>query len=114
MLLRLMHGAAQNGGARMAFMEPEYYEGTYVAVETANGETTYLPPDVWEDIGEDALDTPAGEAEVTMHKGVLARLSAAGYMDCTDWTPYADEAEAREAFTADGIDPDTGDDLGDV
>ena len=97
----------------MAHMEPQYHFGHYVAIETVNGETTYLPPDVWEDVGTDGLDTPAGDVVVTEHKGVLSRLSAPGYMDCTSWTPYDSEAEARDTFTEDGIDPDTGDPVDD-
>lgn len=93
----------------MAFMEPQYQYGHYVAVETVSGETHYMPCGVWDDLGADALDTLDDVAGVTEHRGVLVRLSAPGYLDCTAWTPYACEADARAAFVADGIDPDTGD-----
>ncbi len=93
----------------MAHMEPQYYDGPYVAVDTEDLSTTYLPQDVWADLGEEALESPA--SAVTEYDGVLSRLSAPGYMDCTDWTPADTEKDAREAFRADGLDPDTGDEL---
>ena len=43
---------------------------------------------------------------------VGCRLSAAGYTDCTYWTTFATEREAREYIEeAHGIDADTGEEL---
>jgi hypothetical protein len=47
--------------------------------------------------------------------GWFCRLSAPGYMDCTDWSgPFETEQEARDhiAETYD-VDPETGDDVAD-
>lgn len=52
---------------------------------------------------------------VTWHKRKIgARLSASGYMDCTDWAVFGDECEAR-AYIRERyeVDPDTGDELDD-
>ena len=46
---------------------------------------------------------------------VGVRLSAAGYLDCTDWTIFATEREARAYIVETyGVDPDTGDPLEEV
>lgn len=87
----------------MAFMQPQVYFGGYFAVETTH--RTEIVPDVM--IGR-TMGT-AAEAfenyvegkiadldEVIEHKtGWLARMAAPGYIDCTDWTVHASEAEAR-------------------
>lgn len=48
--------------------------------------------------------------EFSMREGWGARLSAPGYMDCTDWLVFSTEAEARaylEEFFGDGEGSDT-------
>lgn len=86
----------------MSFMKPQIYRGGYFAVETSDG-TEIVPADV---IGR-TMGT-AGEAfenyvsghildtdECVEHKeGWLARMSAPGYMDCTDWTVHVSETAA--------------------
>lgn len=96
----------------MAFMNPQACDGPWVVVEEDG--TTVIPLDV---VGID-LDTAEGldldgwrghlrdyvqdtdrVSEVEVKDGWCARLSASGYLDCTDWTgPYATEAEALEAL----------------
>lgn len=99
----------------MAFMKPEIYHGTYFQVSTTMGNET-VPTDI---IGRtmavhvDALlnylkgtpDDPEECCEVLT--GWLARMSAPGYLDCTDWTTHKSE-QAAQAYLADmyGTDDD--------
>jgi hypothetical protein len=99
----------------VAFMEPQYYGGRVAEIETLDGQTHYMPQDVWDDLETDALEEAHATVEAVYifpagHR-ILSRLSAPGYMDCTDWTPHKSMEAAREAFRQDGIDPDTGDPL---
>lgn len=58
---------------------------------------------------------PRPDAEPERVEGWFARLSAPGYMDCTEWSgPFDTEKEAREHI-ADmfDVDPDTGEDIED-
>ncbi len=88
----------------MSFMQPQIYRADYLKVNTSIG-TEIVPCDV---IGRtmnvhiDALlnyleGTPDDPDELyEVSTGYLARLSAPGYMDCTDWTAHATADEARE------------------
>lgn len=76
----------------MPFMIPTTYTGPYTVATTRHGET-YIVPDGHYPIG--ALETE--DAVSVEHKdGLIWHLSAAGYMDQTDWMEAADETEARE------------------
>jgi len=87
----------------MSFMQPQVYRGLYFKVNTSQG-TEIVPSDT---IGRTmAVDvsallnylqgTPDDPEEMCeCHDGWLARLSAPGYLDCTDWTAHATESEAR-------------------
>ena len=89
----------------MAFMEPDYSDETFVSVTKPNGES-YLCPQGYE-------ETEEGDTVETISGKWFYRLSAPGYMDCTDWTgPFDTLAEARQALSDEwDCDPDTGDDL---
>jgi hypothetical protein len=90
----------------MAFMEPQYVLGSWVEVEDKYGETRYVPAEYAEDLEE-------GEHAVRLHPlKVGARLSASGYMDCTEWSIFDTEEAARDYIrdTYD-VDPDTGDEM---
>lgn len=105
----------------MAFMEKQEYIGRYYEIETENG-TTFLPADVcgtldgcevgvmyepiddvredadwdnWQDWVSQVRDYIDGFRilSISAQDGTLYRLSAPGYMDCTDWTPDADSPE---------------------
>jgi hypothetical protein len=103
----------------MAFMKPVYYECTYAVVETEGGDS-YIVPDFVCD-SEDAADyadfAPEGlglrekPETVEFHKGVVTRLSASGYMDCTDWEAFDTYEEARAHWEEEGLNPDNGNDL---
>jgi len=74
----------------MAFMTPEIYEGRYAIVENRYGERTFTPA------GYECVEEGETVEYVT---GYLGRLSAAGYLDCTEWTPLTatdDDAAVRE------------------
>lgn len=71
----------------MAFMEFEWEPAPYIEAEL--GWESYFAP-------EYLADAPEG-AETTRHEtGGLWRLSAPGFLDCTDWTPAESEEAARE------------------
>lgn len=92
----------------MAFLEPEYSNEAFVRVTDSRGESTLVPAG-YEDLQEGDECEPVG----TPGESWFYRLSAPGYMDCTDWSgPFASEQEARDDLSATyDCDPDTGDDL---
>lgn len=110
----------------MAFMQPQIVDGQYWEIETPNG-TSFIPVDVVGDQGLNEGDsfnfrfpTPQEKLEgmkqpknlfsdycesgviysATLCEGVLGRLSAPGFMDCTEWQPYSDEKEAEFELSA--------------
>ena len=106
----------------MAFMEPAIIHGAYWEVSANNGETHYVPTDVTDDPSDLAqyvdgeIDTDDDGKPIAERKiGYLARLSASGYMDCTEWTAHDTEDEARhylaETFGDDDDDEPTDEDL---
>lgn len=87
----------------MSFMQPQIVFDEWWKVETDDG-TLFLPVDV---VGDGALKPidfipyiesgkpPAPDA-YDLIEGYGARLSAPGYLDCTEWVVFATEAEAEE------------------
>lgn len=87
----------------MSFMQPQVYHDLYFEIETTIG-TEIVPADV---IGRTCatdvsafLDYLEGEPNdedelVEVKEGWLARMSAPGYLDCTDWSAHETEEEAR-------------------
>lgn len=87
-----------------AFLKPNIYQGLYFEVQTTCG-NEFVPADV---IGRSVathveallnyLDgTPDDLEELCEVKtGWLARLSAPGFLDCTDWTAHPTEQDARQ------------------
>jgi hypothetical protein len=102
----------------MAFMKKQSCKGTYYVVETNEG-TWFVPSNVcgWlaglEYMNDETYSNRAmtdgtwlgwcrqlshcvGRSEIQSiekREGTLYRLSAPGYLDCTDWTPDADSPE---------------------
>ncbi len=85
----------------MSFMEPEIIHGTWYEIETNNG-TWFVPVDL---IGEPENNFEEKLVQYTegtkvyswnIKEGYGARLSARGYLDCTDWSVFDTEEEARE------------------
>lgn len=118
----------------MAFMVPEYTEGLWWEVETKYGgqivpaDLVGVPEEFKEgatvdceaivfaelvsDLAEYIEGPPEGVREITLKRGVGARLQAPGYMDCTDWSVFDTEEEAKEHIRDTyEVDPDTGNDL---
>jgi hypothetical protein len=104
----------------MAHMHKETYSGVYYEVETKRDGTFFVPEDVcgvidiefgamlecvddihegkdwdtWQDVESALRDyVPSDIIGVSKLKGKLYRLSAPGYLDCTDWTTDADSPE---------------------
>ncbi len=90
----------------MAFMEPDIQHTHYYEVSADHGSTWIVPADVvgtprtWADFSdyvEGTIDNPDDDVTPDDRRyGWIARLSAPGYLDCTDWSAHASEAEARE------------------
>jgi hypothetical protein len=106
----------------MAFMEPQIEQGEWIEVESDC--TDFIPADVVGNVGLTADGEEANEdntpeerwaeivnavriyiseqgnpdriQSVRLISGFGARLSAPGYMDCTEWSVFATEEEARE------------------
>lgn len=88
----------------MAFMQKQAERMSAWQIETTDG-TEIVPSDlVSNGPTTDELQTylrgiPLRDAMPELVKGWFARLSAPGYMDCTDWSgPYETEQEALETL----------------
>lgn len=98
----------------MSFMKPQYEEGIWYEVETTSG-TEALPVSL---VGTEATPEDlksfleGGYESHETRKGVGARLSAPGYLDCTSWAVFDTKEEARKYIEEQWeVDPDTGEDL---
>lgn len=75
----------------MSFMQPAItMELTWWEVTTRCGESFILPHDLPLDIDWNRVET------IERREGHGARLSAPGYMDCTEWSVHRTEAEAAQ------------------
>jgi hypothetical protein len=99
----------------MGFMQPEYVSGFWLECTSKHGDTCVLPADIvfsrfrrpearkiriaeWRRLVKDYVNFTGEVHGVKIRKGWGYRLSAAGYMDCTEWCgPFA----TREAAVKD-------------
>lgn len=84
----------------MSFMEPQVQHGRWYKVDTSLG-TWFVPYEVVGDVGDDKdklhMYTDGGEIyEFEIVEGWGARLSAPGYLDCTEWCVFETEEAAVE------------------
>lgn len=98
-------------------MQPQIIHDAMWRIETTFG-TELVPADVvgaqaTADDLRDYLEGDARDNEPELVEGFFARLSAPGYMDCTEWAgPFSSETEARDYIKSTyDVDPETGDDL---
>jgi hypothetical protein len=79
-------------------LSPDIKHGTWYEVETSYGIDIVEAEIVGNDPTlEDFIDFCEGEPEsFTKCKGWGARMNAAGYMDCTEWSLFKTENEAAE------------------
>lgn len=85
------------------FMEPQVTEKQKWASLDGKPGTSYIPLDVFEGphdnsgehFTEDGIYKP-GEYEFEIIEGYGARLSAPGYLDCTEWSVFETDIEAAE------------------
>jgi hypothetical protein len=84
----------------MAFMNPETYHGHFTRYNNTN-EGDVLIPEVHDEhrgcVADGAKAYGIDEDDVETVFGWFVRLSASGYMDCTDWTGPFDTEEAAIA-----------------
>lgn len=107
----------------MSFMKPQIYQGRYFQVNTSAGLET-VPCDVVGSRGlarpDDMLafleGVPDDPSETIQSEyGWIARMSAPGYMDCTDWTAHKTWGAASRYLSdtyGDEEDSDPDDDTG--
>ena len=80
------------------FMQPEVWHGSCWKVDTDNGIELY-PCDYFDSFSVADM-TDCDEDDIERVTGFFARLSAPGYLDCTEWSgPFKTEAEARAYLT---------------
>ena len=84
-------------------MTPQIVTGDYYVVNgtdyfTNIGDAIHHAGETLKDIGYqvDKLDITEIYVSVERETGTIGRLSADGYLDCTEWIPYHSEAEAME------------------
>lgn len=75
------------------FMQPNIELDDWIAYETGTGESTVEQAMFFK---PDEMGIRDGETrEVLVYKGYYgARMSASGYLDCTDWNLFQHEADA--------------------
>ena len=97
----------------MAFMVPQYEKGRRWELTKPDGESEFFEEigDACRHIAEHATDKD--DYTVTCQNGWFARLSAPGYMDCTEWCGPFDTAFDARQYIVDTYDVDatTGDEL---
>lgn len=100
----------------MSFMKPYVESALYFEIETTCG-LEIVPASAIGRTCSTAAEAFANYVEgniqdedelIEVKEGFLARMSAPGYMDCTDWTAHATEKEAL-AYLAEMYGDDTGD-----
>lgn len=113
------------------FMQHDIQHGTWLELDTNEG-TIFLPDmlfnvpnvqnildsddnadDVYSELKAELSDFISSRSTIfnaALIEGYGARLSAPGYLDCTEWSVYATEAEAEEALTEMYGDDDDDDD----
>lgn len=98
----------------MGFMNPDIFEGDMWEVETREG-TSFFPCGNFtiDEIKELSLNP---DDEVEKVSGWWGRMSASGYLDCTDWTgPFGTEEECMEElenmYGAEEYNDENGDDF---
>lgn len=77
------------------FMVPEVYEGSMWVVEDVWGQSFSFPADMFSK--KEARNYVSHARSTESMSGIFVRLSAPGYMDCTEWDgPFTTEEEALE------------------
>lgn len=79
------------------FMEPQVILDDWAELTDSNGESMIVPADYMLDA---IKDDPSLTLTDTLRGHYGARLSAPGYLDCTDWAVFADEQEAIDYILA--------------
>lgn len=101
----------------MAFMRPYYTDEDFHTGNTRHGEYECAPASVWGTRERFASETGCKPPTVETVTGKWwGRLSASGYMDCTEWDgPHDTLDEAKESLmrTFD-VDPETGEDTSEI
>jgi hypothetical protein len=82
----------------MAFMQPEIIHDLFLIVETRDGDTVIPADAAFSQKWTEALFVPHCAGMGAARYAFGARLSAPGYMDCTEWSLYDSEEEAREGL----------------
>ena len=77
----------------MSFMQPQIRKGRWALIDIGHGEEVWTPSEYVE----------TTDKVVERRTGFGARLSAPGYLDCTEWTVFETEEEAA-AYLADQFD----------
>lgn len=99
------------------FMQPYIHRGTWFAVDTTQG-MEVVPCDVIGRTVATHVEALANYLEgepldpeecAQVHEGFIARLSAPGYMDCTEWAGF-DTAEEAARYLIDTYGEDFPDD----
>lgn len=94
------------GRLSSGFMKPHVFYGTYVTVETTGGDFA-VPVEILDDTSHLLASNFADyvperirdlNAQLEIESGWLARLSATGFTDCTDWAVYSTELAAWETL----------------
>lgn len=81
----------------MAFMEPQIMHGNWCEIESTHGAFFVPKEDVGEEPSQKSLEQYI-EGSYLEHRflsGWGARLSAPGFLDCTDWVVFDTEQKAR-------------------
>ncbi|MHA2334521.1 MAG: hypothetical protein ACXAEU_21010 [Candidatus Hodarchaeales archaeon] len=98
----------------MSFLKPEYSNELFYAITNTDGEIDYFHKDAF-DFDFDTLENHRDTIEsiVEIRDKWWHRLSASGYLDCTDWAGPFDTLQEVRDYVIEfwEMDPDTGESL---
>lgn len=79
-------------------MKTEVIEGQWIVIDGINGVSVYLHPELFSIL--DAIEDYGfeGITSIEVAYGYSGRLSASGYLDCTEWQGVFSTADACAAF----------------
>lgn len=99
----------ESGELSEQFMQPRLYNGEYHWIDGVEGCQLFAGDFFSKEGAIEAYEAVHGEVHESETKsGYYARMTAGGYMDCTEYTPINDEADVESFFEMYDLLPEEG------